>query len=139
MLQDLVFKEKLLQYEDEFKIQYAAEGGEDDYQLVVVDVISHDGKERITLYTRVGEERPTEFDFKKTANECRARIRELEEQLEQGYDVILDIEPHNRLSCGIRFHHPNGKTAFAVYVIFKFSVFRDNERQRPIPFRDLFR
>lgn len=77
------FKEKLLQYEDEFKIQYAAEGGEDDYQLVVVDVISHDGKERITLYTRVGEERPTDFDFKKTANECRARIKELEEHIDR--------------------------------------------------------
>ena len=77
------FKEKLLQYEDEFKIQYAAEGGEDDYQLVVIDVISHDGKERITLYTRVGEERPTDFDFKNTANECRASIKELEEHIDR--------------------------------------------------------
>lgn len=77
------FKEELAQYEDEYNIQYAAEGGNDDYQRTVIEVIGYDGKERITLYTRVGEERPTEFDFEKTAEECRACIKELEEYIQK--------------------------------------------------------
>ena len=75
------FKEELAQYEEEYKTQYAAEGGSDDYQRTVIEVIGYDGKEKITLYTRVGEERPTEFDFEKTAEECRACIKELEEYI----------------------------------------------------------
>ena len=77
------FKEELAQYEEEYKTQYAAEGGSDDYQLVVIEVIDYNGKEIITLYTRVGEERPTEFDFVKTADECRACIKELEEYIQK--------------------------------------------------------
>ena len=73
------FKDELAKYEEEYEIKYAAEGGDDDYQRAVVEVISYSEKQRITFFTKVGEEKPTEFDFKKTADECRTSIKELEE------------------------------------------------------------
>jgi hypothetical protein len=77
------FKKELALYEEEFEIKYAAEGKDDDYQHAVVEVIGYSGKDTITLFTKVGEEKPTEFDFKKTADECRTSIKELEEYIQR--------------------------------------------------------
>lgn len=73
------FKDELARYVDEFETIYAAEGGNDDYQRAVIEIINYNGKEKETLYTRVGEENPTEFDFRKTEEECNTDIKELEE------------------------------------------------------------
>lgn len=77
------FKKELAMYEDEYETHYAAEGGEDDYQRVVIELVNYNGTESVTIFTRVGEEFPTDFDFHKEADGCRASIEELEKYIGQ--------------------------------------------------------
>ena len=77
------FRKELSLYEDEYEYPYAAEGGEDDYQRVVIELVNYNGKECVTIFTRVGEDLPTEFDFGKEADECRAGINGLQESIER--------------------------------------------------------
>ena len=75
------FKRELGIYEDEYETCYAAEGGEDDYQRVVIELVNYNGTESVTIFTRVGEEHPTEFDFRKMAEDCRTAIEEMENHI----------------------------------------------------------
>ena len=87
------FKNELAMYEDEYETHYAAEGGEDDYQCVVIELVNYNGTESVTIFTRVGEEHPTEFDFRKEADGCRTAIEEMENhinRLREKSDELLD-------------------------------------------------
>ena len=77
------FKKELAKYEHEYMKPTAARGDENDYQRVVIELVNYNGTENVTIFTRVGEVLPTDFDFHKEADGCRASIEELEKYIGQ--------------------------------------------------------
>lgn len=73
------FKEELAIYENEYPTGATARGDGNDYQRATVELKSYDGKETITLCSRIGEESFSTVDFWEEADNCRKKIEEFEE------------------------------------------------------------
>ena len=73
------FKEELAIYENEYRTGATARGDGNDYQRATVELKSYDGKETITLCSRIGEENFSTIDFWEEADNCREKIEEFEE------------------------------------------------------------
>lgn len=74
------FRSKLEIYEDQYNNPQTTTDDEYDecYQRATVVLRSYEGVDTITLYTRVGEENFTEFDFQQDADDCHKAIQEFE-------------------------------------------------------------
>ena len=73
------FKEELAIYENEYRTGATARGDENDYQRATVELKSYDGKETITLCSRIGEESFSTIDFWEEADNCREKIEDFED------------------------------------------------------------
>lgn len=73
------FKEELAIYEQEYRTGTTARGDGNDYQRATVELKSYDGKETLTLCSRIGEESFSTVDFWEEADNCRKKIEEFEE------------------------------------------------------------
>ena len=71
-------KEELENYEHEYITGATARGDENDYLRATVELKSYDGKETITLCSRIGEEGFSTIDFWEEADNCRQKIEEFE-------------------------------------------------------------
>ena len=80
------FKDELSLLEDEYQYPQKAAGDEDDYQRAIIGLTNYEGKDTITLYTRVGEESFTSTDFWEAADKCWKKISEIEELLDWIYE-----------------------------------------------------
>ena len=72
------YKKELEMHQEEYENPQAARGDENDYQRAIIELNGYNGKETITLYTRVGEENFSTIDFRKEAENCRKSILEFE-------------------------------------------------------------
>jgi hypothetical protein len=115
------FKEELAIYENEYRTGATARGDGNDYRRATVELKSYDGKETITLCSRIGEEGFSTVDFCEEADNCRKKIEEFEnfinstrKELEEpedykarlvacpecGFDESFDHETGICINCG---------------------------------------
>ena len=84
-------KEELLLLEDEYQFPQKATGKEsDDYQRAIIELINYEGKDTITLHTRISEESFTTTDFWEAADKCWEKISEFEELLDWIYEELQE-------------------------------------------------
>lgn len=73
------FKEELAIYEQEYRTGTTARDDGNDYQRATVELKSYDGKETITLCSRIGEDSFSTIDFWEEADNCRKKIEDFED------------------------------------------------------------
>lgn len=73
------FKKELAKYEHEYRKPTAARGDENDYLRATIELKDYEGKEIITLCSRIGEESFSTIDFWEEADKCKKAISKIEQ------------------------------------------------------------